>query len=77
MPVRHFSHILIRMFLEIYRCNWEIDELGNIRNNVGSKLDAKIRDEPHRGIINFNGLSSDAKDIFCHFIDHREKALKF
>jgi hypothetical protein len=72
-----FTHFNSYVSPEIYRCNWEIDELGNIRNNVGSKLDAEIEREPHHGIMNFNGLSSDAKDIFCHFIDHcRRKGIK-
>ena len=72
-----FTHFNSYVSPEIYRCNWIIDELGNIRDNIGNKLDEKIQDEPHRGILDFNGLSSDAKDIFCHFIDHcRRKGIK-
>ena len=72
-----FTHFNSYVSPEIYRCNWIIDELGNIRNNVGNKLDAEIQLEPHSGILNFNGLSSDVSDIFCQFINHcRRKGIK-
>ena len=72
-----FTHFNLYVSPEIYRCNWIIDELGNIRNNIGNKLDSKIQLEPHSEILNFNGLSSDASDIFSQFIDHcRRKGIK-
>lgn len=72
-----FTHFNSYVSPETYRCNWIIDELGNIRDNIGNKLDAKIQDKPHRGILNFNGLTSDVRDIFCQFIDHsRRKGIK-
>ena len=72
-----FTHFNSYVSPEIYRCNWIIDELGNIRNNVGNKLDSEMQLEPHSGILNFNRLSADAHDIFCQFIDHcRKKGIK-
>ena len=72
-----FTHFNSYVSPEMYRCNWIIDELGNIRNNFGNKLESEMQLESHPGILNFNGLSSDAEDIFCEFINQcRRKGVK-
>jgi hypothetical protein len=55
---------------EIYRCNWVLDECGNIRSNQGGSIPQGVKRDPLRTLIHEIEITEDATEIFSDFV-HR------
>ena len=55
---------------EIYKCNWIMDEFGNIRSNQGGSLPSEMKKAPLSSLINEIAITDDVREIFSAFV-HR------
>ena len=55
----------------VYRCNWLIDESGNIRSNKGLHISKKeLIASPLSSITSQLTITNDVKDIFSNFVQY-------
>ena len=53
----------------VYRCNWLIDEGGNVRSNKGLQISKKeLIASPLSSLTNKLTITNDVKDIFSNFV---------
>ena len=73
-PFSHFREAVLCHFNplvdnNIYRCNWLIDESGNIRSNKGLHISKKeLIASPLSSITSQLTITNDVKDIFSNFV---------
>ena len=74
VPFSHFREAVLCHFNplvnnNVYRCNWLIDEEGNVRSNKGVQISKKeLIASPSSLLTNEITFTSDIKDIFSNFV---------
>lgn len=64
------THLNPYVDAEIYRCNWVLDECGNIRSNLGGLLPQEMKRDPLSSLIHEIEITEDVSEIFSAFV-HR------
>ena len=54
---------------DVYKCKWNIDSLGNIRENNGTKMSLSLYTPSDQNLMEEYTISSDAQEIFSNFVD--------
>ena len=74
VPFSHFReaflcHMNPLVDKNVYRCNWLIDEGGNVRSNKGLQISKKeLIASPLSSLTNKLTITNDVKDIFSNFV---------
>ena len=74
VPFSHFREAVLCHFNplvnnNIYRCNWLIDDEGNVRSNKGVQISKKeLIESPSSLLTTEITFTSDIKDIFSNFV---------
>ena len=74
IPFSHFREAVLCHFNplvnhNVYRCNWLIDDEGNVRSNKGLQISKKgLISSPLSSITSQLRITNDVKDIFSKFV---------
>ena len=74
IPFSHFREAVLCHFNplvnhNVYRCNWLIDDEGNVRSNKGLQISKKgLISSPLSSITSQLRITNDVKDIFSNFV---------